>query len=321
MPRGSRITRALSVAFFAASLAAGGISLATEVESATAPEGPARQWQPGTHYDLLAVPQPTSVGRDKVEVIEIFWYGCSHCFALDPALESWKLSKPADIEFVRQLYPVLERALSWIFTHGSPPHGYLAYSRTSRHGLVNQGWKDSRDSVFHEDGREARAPIALCEVQGYAFAALCSGARLARELGHVELARECDQAIGALLKDLKRRGLLDETLVIWGGEFGRTPTVELPQAGANAGRVNGRDHNHYGFTVWMAGGGVKGGTVYGATDEFGFKAVEKPVHVHDLHATILRLMGFDHERLTYRYAGRDFRLTDVHGKVISELIA
>jgi thiol:disulfide interchange protein DsbA len=101
MPRGSRIIRALTVAFVAASLAASGLSLATEVESATAPEGPAQQWQPGTHYDLLAVPQPTSVGRDKVEVIEIFWYGCSHCFALDPALESWKLSKPAHIEFVR----------------------------------------------------------------------------------------------------------------------------------------------------------------------------------------------------------------------------
>jgi hypothetical protein len=138
---------------------------------------------------------------------------------------------------------------------------------------------------------------------------------------HARLAGQCDQAIGALMTDLKRLGLFDETLIIWGGEFGRTPTVELPQAGANAGKINGRDHNHWGFTTWLAGGGVKGGQVYGATDEFGFKAVEKPVHVHDLHATILRLMGFDHERLTYRYAGRDFRLTDVHGKVISDLIA
>ncbi|MEA3209267.1 MAG: hypothetical protein QOE70_2324 [Chthoniobacter sp.] len=141
------------------------------------------------------------------------------------------------------------------------------------------------------------------------------------EKNHRRLAGECDQAIGALLKDLKQRGLLEETLVIWGGEFGRTPTVELPSPGSNAGKVNGRDHNHHGFSVWMAGGGVKGGTVYGATDEFGFKAVEKPVHVHDLHATILRLLGFDHEKLTYRYAGRDFRLTDVHGEVISEIIA
>ena len=141
------------------------------------------------------------------------------------------------------------------------------------------------------------------------------------EVGHRNLANDCDRAIAALLQDLEERGLLDETLVIWGGEFGRTPVVELPQAGANAGKINGRDHNHWGFTTWMAGGGVKGGTVYGATDEFGFKAEEKPVHVHDLHATILHLMGFDHTRLTYRFAGRDFRLTDVHGTVIRDIIA
>jgi hypothetical protein len=141
------------------------------------------------------------------------------------------------------------------------------------------------------------------------------------EVNHRRLAGECDRAIGALLTDLKRLGLLEETLVMWGGEFGRTPTVELPQEGANAGKINGRDHNHWGFTMWLAGGGVKGGTVHGATDEFGFKAVEKPVHVHDLHATLLHLMGFDHTKLTYRYAGRDFRLTDVHGNVVHDLIA
>jgi hypothetical protein len=141
------------------------------------------------------------------------------------------------------------------------------------------------------------------------------------EVNHRRLAKDCDQAIAALLRDLKQRGLLDETLVIWGGEFGRTPTVELPQPGANAGKVNGRDHNHWGFSMWLAGGGIRGGQVYGATDEFGFRAEEDKVHVHDLHATLLRLLGFDHERLTYRYAGRDFRLTDVHGRVIDELIA
>lgn len=141
------------------------------------------------------------------------------------------------------------------------------------------------------------------------------------EIAHRNLARESDQAIGALLTDLKQRGMLEETLVIWGGEFGRTPTVELPTPGANAGKMNGRDHNHYGFTMWMAGGGVKGGTVYGATDEFGFRAQEKPVHVHDLHATILHLLGFDHTKLTYRYAGRDFRLTDVHGNVVHDIVA
>jgi hypothetical protein len=141
------------------------------------------------------------------------------------------------------------------------------------------------------------------------------------EVNHRRLAGQCDRAIGALLKDLKQRGLLDETLVLWGGEFGRTPTVELPQAGANAGKINGRDHNHYGFTMWLAGGGVKGGQVYGATDEFGFAAVENKMHVHDLHATMLALLGFDHKKLTYRYAGRDFRLTDVAGNVVRQLIA
>ncbi|MCR9117442.1 MAG: DUF1501 domain-containing protein [bacterium] len=141
------------------------------------------------------------------------------------------------------------------------------------------------------------------------------------EKNHRRLAKQCDRAIGALMTDLKQRGLFDETLILWGGEFGRTPVVEMPQAGANQGKVNGRDHNHYGFSVWMAGGGVKGGQTYGATDEFGFKAVENVVKVHDLHATMLRLLGFDHTKLTYRYAGRDFRLTDVHGNVIDQLIA
>ena len=140
------------------------------------------------------------------------------------------------------------------------------------------------------------------------------------EKNHRNLAAQCDQAIGALLQDLKDRGMLEETLVLWGGEFGRTPTVELP-SGANAGTTSGRDHNHHGFTMWMAGGGIKPGHVHGATDPFGFKAVEDPVHVHDLHATMLHLLGFDHEKLTYRYAGRDFRLTDVHGKVATPIIA
>ena len=141
------------------------------------------------------------------------------------------------------------------------------------------------------------------------------------EKNHRKLARDCDQAIGALLIDLKQRGMLDETLVLWGGEFGRTPVVEMPKKGTNNGSLNGRDHNHYGFTTWMAGGGVKAGHVHGATDDFGFQAVENKVHVHDLHATMLHLLGFDHEKLTYRYSGRDFRLTDVHGKVIQDILA
>ncbi|WP_461505605.1 DUF1501 domain-containing protein [Rhodopirellula baltica] len=137
---------------------------------------------------------------------------------------------------------------------------------------------------------------------------------------HRRVAKGVDQGIGALLTDLKRTGLLDETLVIWGGEFGRTPVVEMPKEGSNQGKMNGRDHNHYGFTMWMAGGGVNAGTRVGATDELGFKAVENRVHVHDMHATVLRLMGYDHKRLTYRYAGRDFRLTDVHGRIVDEII-
>lgn len=136
---------------------------------------------------------------------------------------------------------------------------------------------------------------------------------------HRRLGQEADGPVAALLTDLERRGLLEETLVLCGGEFGRTPAVEIP-IGSSA-PPTGRDHNHHGFTVWMAGGGVKGGMTYGATDEFGYQAVENRVHVHDLHATMLQLMGFDHEQLTYRHAGRDFRLTDVHGSVIDDVIA
>ncbi len=138
------------------------------------------------------------------------------------------------------------------------------------------------------------------------------------ESNHRKLAADIDQPIAALLSDLKQRGMLDETLVMWGGEFGRTPTVEL---GGNGSPMQGRDHNHYGFSVWLAGGGIRGGTVHGATDEFGFQSVEQVTSVHDLHATILHLMGLDHTRLTFRYAGRDFRLTDVHGELIAPILA
>jgi hypothetical protein len=127
-----------------------------------------------------------------------------------------------------------------------------------------------------------------------------------------KLCLDIDRPIAALLSDLKQRGLLEDTLVVWGGEFGRTPTSE---------NGNGRDHNHHGFSMWMAGGGVKGGMTYGETDEFGFKAQSNKMHVHDLHATILHLLGLDHQRLTFRHAGRDFRLTDVHGNVAHEIFA
>jgi hypothetical protein len=132
------------------------------------------------------------------------------------------------------------------------------------------------------------------------------------ENGHRGKAKSSDQAVAGLLRDLKSRGLLEDTLVLWGGEFGRTPVSE---------GQSGRDHNHHGFSVWLAGGGVRGGQAYGATDEFGFAATENKMHVHDLHATMLHLLGIDHEKLTYRYSGRDFRLTDVHGRIVNELIA
>jgi uncharacterized protein (DUF1501 family) len=129
--------------------------------------------------------------------------------------------------------------------------------------------------------------------------------------GHFDNALAVDQPIGALLTDLKRRGLYDETLVVWSGEFGRTPFAQ---------GSNGRDHNPFGFSLWMAGGGIKGGTIYGATDEYGYKAIENKLEIHDLHATILHLLGVDHKRLTYRWSGRDMRLTDVHGNVIHGIL-
>jgi hypothetical protein len=135
---------------------------------------------------------------------------------------------------------------------------------------------------------------------------------------HKKNCGDTDRASAALVKDLKQRGLLDDTLVIWGGEFGRTPMVETNAA---LGRSLGRDHHPQAFTMWLAGGGVKSGLTYGATDELGFHVVENPVHVHDMQATILHLLGFDHEKLTYRHAGRDFRLTDVHGHVANDLLA
>jgi len=133
---------------------------------------------------------------------------------------------------------------------------------------------------------------------------------------HKQLCADGDQAAAALITDLKARGLLEDTLVIWGGEFGRTPYAENQEK-----KTAGRDHHHTAFSMLLAGGGVKGGTVFGTTDEFGLNVAENPVHVHDLHATILHLLGIDHEKLTYRYSGRDFRLTDVHGRVVREILA
>ena len=136
---------------------------------------------------------------------------------------------------------------------------------------------------------------------------------------HRKTAFDSDRPFAAVIKDLKSRGLFNDTIVVCGSEFGRTPVCEVGAGGGGA--ANGRDHNPFGFTMWLAGGGIKGGTIYGATDDFGFKAIDKPVHVHDIHATILHLLGIDHTKLTYRYSGRDFRLTDVAGKVITDILA
>ena len=134
------------------------------------------------------------------------------------------------------------------------------------------------------------------------------------EKNHGRHAAEVDQPIAALLTDLEQRGMLEDTLVVWGGEFGRMPFSEGPDA-------PGRNHNPYGFTMWMAGGGIKGGITYGSTDEFGYKAIENKVEIHDLHATMLHLMGVDHTRSTFRFGGRDMRLTDVKGHVVEGVIA
>ena len=130
--------------------------------------------------------------------------------------------------------------------------------------------------------------------------------------GHTKNAKSVDRPISGLLTDLKQRGLLQRTLVVWSGEFGRTPFAQ---------GSDGRDHNPYGFSLWMAGGGIKGGTIYGATDEFGYKVVENKAEIHDMHATMLHLMGMDHERVTYRFGGRDMRLTDVHGVVLKDVLS
>jgi uncharacterized protein (DUF1501 family) len=148
-------------------------------------------------------------------------------------------------------------------------------------------------------------------VQVYCGAGSAWDAHSDLEGNHTRMCQRADQPTAALINDLKARGLLDDTLVIWGGEFGRTPMTE---------GKDGRDHNPYGFTSWLAGAGVKKGHVHGATDEHGIRAVEKPVHVHDFHATILQLLGFDHERLTFRHSGRDDRLTDVSGEVVKAIL-
>ena len=184
-------------------------------------------------------------------------------------------------------------------------------SNESKSTLANYGIGNNRTENF---GRQCLMARRFAEA-GVRFIELSHGNWDQHRNLDSGLTRNCratDKPLAALLKDLKDRGLLDETLVVWGGEFGRTPHIK---------QDDGRDHNSTGFSFWMAGGGVKGGITYGATDEHGVAAVEDRMHFHDLHATILHLLGLDHEALTYKYAGRHFRLTDVHGEVAHPIIA
>jgi hypothetical protein len=183
------------------------------------------------------------------------------------------------------------------------------------------------DPDTEEFGRECLLARRMVE-RGVRFVELLTPARkgvdrwdqhASLEAHHRINAKATDKPIAGLLRDLKSRGMLDETLVIWGGEFGRTPCAQFPDGGSI--KNIGRDHNPFGFTMWLAGGGIKPGLIYGTTDEYGYFAIENKVHMHDLHATILHLLGMDHKRLTFPYSGRDMRLTDVHGNVIKEILA
>ena len=205
--------------------------------------------------------------------------------------------------------------LAWRMQHNAP--GVLDLSKESPATLALYGIGDKATDNF---GRQCLMARRLCEA-GVRYVQVTYGDNTANPAWdqHSNLAKHADHAVAVdkpvagLLADLKQRGLLDDTLVWWGGEFGRTPYAEK--------NGTGRDHNPGGFTVWLAGGGVKPGFAYGATDEFGHLAVENKVHMHDLHATILHLLGLDHEKLTYRFDGRNFRLTDVHGRIVKEIIA
>jgi hypothetical protein len=205
--------------------------------------------------------------------------------------------------------------LAWRMQHNAPD--VLDLSKESAETLRLYGVGDKATDPF---GRESLMARRLCEA-GVRFVQVTYGDSTANPAWdqhsnmprHADHARAVDKPIAGLLEDLKRRGLLEDTLVWWGGEFGRTPYAEK--------NGTGRDHNPGGFTVWLAGGGVKPGFAHGATDEFGHAAVQDKVHMHDLHATVLHQLGLDHERLTYRYSGRDFRLTDVSGRVVREILA
>jgi hypothetical protein len=228
--------------------------------------------------------------RRQLDALQALNRNFSESFGADPFLEGRikSMESAYRMQFeALDLFDIRKEPQAIRTEYGDTPfaHGCLLARRLVEHGVryihINYGagqvWDDHKDI---DDNLRKRCP-------------------------------DMDQAAAALIRDLKRRGMLDETLVVWGGEFGRTPVSESG---------TGRDHNPYGYTMWVAGGGVKGGLAYGATDEFGFKAVENRVSIHDLHATILNQLGMDHTKLTYRYAGRDFRLTDVYGEVVKDIL-
>ena len=209
--------------------------------------------------------------------------------------------------------------LAWRMQNNAP--SVLDLSKETPGTLAMYGIGEKETDDF---GRQCLMARRLCE-NGVRFVQVTSGAaggannwdQHSKMPLHEPQAKAVDKPIAGLLQDLKQRGLLEDTIVWWSGEFGRNPYAQK----SGKKNPNGRDHNANGFTTWLAGGGVKSGLAYGSTDEFGHKAVEGKVHMHDLHATLLHLLGLDHERLTYRYAGRDFRLTDVHGKIVKGILA
>jgi hypothetical protein len=209
--------------------------------------------------------------------------------------------------------------LAFRMQQGAPQ--VLDIARESASTLALYGTDDPETEAF---GRQCLLARRLAEA-GVRFIQVTSKGWDHHGTMYSSLKKSCariDRPIGGLLTDLKRRGLLDDTLIIWSGEFGRTPLVQGVRGKKEIHYEKlGRGHNSYGWSLWLAGGGVKGGIRHGETDDFGFQAITNPVHVHDLHATILHLLGLDHERLTYRHAGRDFRLTDVHGKVVEDILA
>lgn len=233
-------------------------------------------------------------------------------FGLLRELHAEQLKKTGDSEFEAV---VNSYELAWRMQHNAPNVLDLAQETKETFALYGIGEKPT--DVF---GRQCLMARRLCEA-GVRFVQVTYGDNSANPAWdqhsnlpkHGDHAKAVDRPIAGLLSDLKQRGLLDDTIVWWGGEFGRTPYAEK--------NGTGRDHNPGGFTVWLAGGGFKSGHAHGATDEYGAAAVEDKVHMHDLHATILHQLGLDHEQLTYKYAGRDFRLTDVHGRVVKEVLS